>query len=647
MRTNLAHDIPPDMPRVLVLGEGLIHRRICDDLLRLGITPIQLIDLGEDLDLPHPLDPDARTMLGDIFLRFLETGDTSRWVHPGVSLWSERHDFEGIAESYGVQAIMPPPKAISLCTNTFNLLQKAQSLGIPNLIIADDPVFSIREAQDLLTKLDAAKKSTFPFILKSAYRVRGGYGTRVIRNQNDLEEWAPIWLEQVRERTGDGILFLERFLEGARCYVQPFARTASGEIEIFPLVDGSLQFEGKSWVDICPAQSADDHLFSRIEAYTTRLAEHVGYVGVGALVYYTDGVEVYLTEALPRLNYGYNLWEKIAHTSAVEWQVYCAAPELMSHSPKKGQGVAGKTLFGVNLKIYAEDPVLRLPHPGWVTEACAEFAEQDPLSDSELKWEVKTGDLVSWKSTGALGQLTVFSPTWKDMLASARHALRRVWISGTIQTNERFLDELLGHPWIEEGMFYAGFVDNEFIPRAAPPEGWIPLAVQLVEMLAGPNVTDQSWMWLNQKVVAPNTTPHWHFHQVESGPGNRNMVTGVLDAPGHTRCRVAVVPISETRWIVRLGQWFIPIRRAIKGKSPKLMALVTGSIHSVFVKEGSVVPARQNLLIIESLEQLVSHRLPLSVSVKNLSARPEDEVIVGQELAELERWEEKESRKTD
>ena len=80
------------------------------------------------------------------------------------------------------------------------------------------------------------------------------------------------------------------------------------------------------------------------------------------------------------------------------------------------------------------------------------------------------------------------------------------------------------------------------------------------------------------------------------------------------------------------------LRRSEKGKPLQLMALTSGRVHSVFFKEGALIQARQCVLIIESLQCLISHKLPIPVKIKTLKVKAEDIVVLGQELAELERW---------
>jgi hypothetical protein len=102
--------------------------------------------------------------------------------------------------------------------------------------------------------------------------------------------------------------------------------------------------------------------------------------------------------------------------------------------------------------------------------------------------------------------------------------------------------------------------------------------------------------------------------------------------------RICVYPLNRGRYVIRMQNWFFSVRRSEKGRPLQLMALTSGRVHSVFFREGSKIEAKQSVLIIESHQNLIPHRLPIPVSIKKLKVKAEDEVVIGQELAELERW---------
>ena len=649
MKLGLAEKEPPRPPTILVLGEGALATQIQEDLSELGLHSLCIADLPlspEERALPKLTDPDASTRFQAIFEAFRDLDHREpfdhSWVHPGVTVWGERAEFEGWARRSGLFAITASAKVLHLFWNTHQLMKTAQSLRIPTLVLSDDPVTSIREIEVSMKKLFHDQRATLPFVLKSAYRVRGGYAQRVIRDVEDLREWVPIWMDHIRESSGATLLFIERYLESARCYVQPFARLKNGEIEFFPVVDGSLIFEGKNWVEVCPAQSLDDETRGKIEENCRKILDHSDFVGVGNLIFLSNGIEVYLTEGLARPNFAYRLWESVGRTKALQWQLHALAPRLLVEHPKPRPRLqSASKICGLNLKFYAEDTSLKIPHPGVIHELSQKTEWSDGYDEGSLIWDVASGESIDWKSSGALGLLTVFSSDWKSALSAARSILKQLWVTGGIQTNERFLYELISHPWVEESMFYTGFVDEEFIPKQLPDAEWFQVLANLLSEVTEPLNERESWIWMNRRFPAPTGRVHWTQRLEFEVDGLRGVKGFFQIEPGRTE-RVCVYPLSgpasRSRYVIRLQNWFFSVRRSEKGRPLQLMALTSGRVHSIFFKEGLKIEPKQCVLIIESFQNLVSHRLPIAVTLKKLKVKAEDEVVIGQELAELERW---------
>ncbi|MBC7396402.1 MAG: biotin/lipoyl-binding protein [Bdellovibrionales bacterium] len=643
MKLGLADSLAPRPPAILVLGEGALALQIKDDLSGLGLYAILVSELGlplEEQELPRITDPDAGLRMRSLFQAFRMRDKTGvfehSWVHPGVTLWGERAELEGWARQSGLSAITSSSKNLQLFWNVHQTLKLAKEAGVPTLVLSDEPVTSVREIEASINTLLQDEKATLPFVLKSAYRVRGGHGTRAIRTQEELNEWVPVWMNQIREASGTSLLFFERFLESARCYVQPFARLKSGEIEYFPVIDGSLMFEGKNWIEVCPAQNLDEYIRQKIEQSTRKFLEAADFIGVGNLCFLSNGSEVFFTEALGRLNFGYRLWENVARTKAVQWQLHSLAPALLTEAPKPRSKLQS-SICGINLKIYAEDTWLKIPHPGVVHEVSIQTEWNAGASEGTLIWDVVPSQNVDWKGSGALGQITLFAQDWKSALATARDILKDIWISGGIQTNERFLHELISHPWVEESMFYTGFVDEEFIPKQVPDPLWLQTMSNAIAEVAPPLAAHESFLWMNHRLPPPNGKLKW-TQKAELSHQGRNGVKGYFRSEDGSLERICVFPIHEKRTMVRLQNWFFSVRRSEKGKPLQLMALTSGRIHSIFFRDGSKVEPKQTVLIIESQQNLISHRLPVAVRLTKLLVRAEDEVQIGDPLAELERW---------
>ena len=643
MKLGLADSLASRPPAILVLGEGAVTSQIRSDLGNLGLATYLVADLplsADDQVLPRITDPDAGLHMRKIFQAFRGLDESKpyehAWVHPGVTLWGERGELEGWARQCNLSAITAASKNLQLFWNVYSVVQLAKEVGIPTLILSDEPVTSVREIEGAIKKLVQDNRAMLPFVLKSAYRARGGYGARVIRHIDELSEWVPIWMNQIRETSGTTVLFFERFLESARCYVQPFVRLKSGEIQFFPIIDSSLMIEGKNWIEVCPAQNLDGFISEKIETYSRTLLKAADFVGVGSLVFFSNGSEVYFTEALGRINFGYKLWETVGRTRAIEWQLLALAPALLPTAPKPKLQSAGP-ICGLNLKIYAEDTWLKIPHPGYVHEISQKTEWVDGATEGTLTWDVVPGQHVDWKSSGALGQVTLFAENWEEALKAARQILKEIWISGGIQTNERFLHELLSHPWVEESMFYTGFVDEEFIPKQLPSTSWLHIMANAIAEVGEPLSPTESYLWMNHRLPETDGRLKW-TQRAEANFGKLKGIKGFFqNSEGKTE-RICVFPIHEKRLMIRYHNWFFSIRRSEKGKPLQLMALTSGRVHSVFCKEGSSVESKQTVLILEAHQSLVSHRLPIAVKITKLFVRAEDEVLIGQPLAEIERW---------
>jgi len=637
MKIGLAENQPPRLPSILVLGEGALAEQIKNDFLELGLHA-QLVG-GEQSAYPLPkvTDFDAKGQFEALFKHWVDqTG--AEWVHPGLTLWSERSEFEGWARQAGLSSISVSPKTLHLFWNTHQLLQMADGIGVPTLGLSDDPITSIREIENTIKKLVHENQATLPFVLKSAYRARSGYGSRVIRSLEELHEWVPVWMDQLREHTGQSLLFIERYLESARSYVQPFARLKNGETEFFPIIDASLTFEGKNWLEVCPAQSLDNETKNKIEDYTRRIVEKSDFMGVGNLVFLCNGREVYLTEGLARPNFAYRLWENVARTKALQWQLHALAPALLVKHPKPRPKIQASTpICGLNLKIYAEDTWLKIPHPGMVHEVSTTTDWSEGTHEGSLVWDVVPGQEVHWNNSGSIGHLTVFAENWTEVLAATRSILKEIWISGGVQTNERFLYELLSHPWVEESMFYTGFVDEEFIPKQIPDFDWNTILASALSEVAPPLNEKESWIWLNQRLPVDTAARLKWTQRMDFMVDGLRGVKGFFRTENGNTERICVFPLHAQRYVVRMQNWFFSIRRSEKGRPLQLMALTSGRVHSIFFREGSKVEPKQCVLMIESHQRLISHRLPVAVTIKKIKVQSEQIVKIGEELIEIER----------
>jgi hypothetical protein len=234
----------------------------------------------------------------------------------------------------------------------------------------------------------------------------------------------------------------------------------------------------------------------------------------------------------------------------------------------------------------------------------------------------------------------------------AQGVMNEIWIAGSLQTNERFLGELLNHPWVQEEIFHAGFVDEEFIPELRPPGELLPLFAKVCELSRKSESSkkgDVRWSvgekWVKAEVLHA-TQLRWKrgpvFRSYGSYDGS-HIISGEIELKNGVDVGICVVPVAN-RWQVRIGKWF-QIVRCIHVSDPplqkkdlkrKLSALVTGRVHAILYRTGSVVAPHEALVIIESLGHFVPHALPISARVVSWTVMAEDRVNAGQELAVID-----------
>lgn len=622
--------------KVLIFGPARgVTLRIASQLKDAGLDPL-VPGLSDDR-LPKLSDRNAALKMGELLKSY--SGQV-QWLHPGLSAWAERPELPTLGTQAGMSVIAPSSKVLSLFGNKLTLFEKGEEMGIPNLVIDPEPMHSLREIE----KFVRSRRQKFPFILKTA---KGGsrFGLTAFHEATELEAKLPLWLEQIRNSCGEVILFAERYLEGSRLISVPFARFIDGRSRVFPLIDASLQCRHRKVIEFCPAPSIHEEIEKQIIEWTQKLAQHCGYVGVGALEFLIDSGRAFLIGGTPRLHAAFHLWEKVAGTQAVAWQLAClqggSATIVPAVQPDK------KWQSTIALRLYAEDSILQLPQPGIVQQLSEQRNWNFSIGEAELDLMVEAGENVSPGEQGWIGTLWVGSTERPQVSKLAQGVLDQLWIAGSLQTNERFLAELLQHPWVREGMFHTGFIDEEFLPALRAPAELIRLFASVLEA-QGEGRPGYRWAVGDQWVKTDADLVDWVgepkvWNQVQDGI-TLSGISGELRITDGRQLRVCAYPLAEGRWQVRLGSWVMTVRRA-PGKSvgkatekpkPRISSLIPGKVHSILYRDGATVQAHEPILIVESLGMLIPHALPVDVRIDRWKVLPEQNVHAGQELAEFQ-----------
>ncbi len=605
--------------------------------------------------LPPVGDPESLRTLKDAFIQFAsqiasQPGSIGM-VHPGVSAWAERPELIPLARRLDLRVIGPPARIQYLFGNQLHLLVEAEKLGVPNLIQTSDPMYTVRELEEFLTQ----SGQKFPFVLRAA-RGGGSLSSILVRDETFLQAQLPIWFDQLRRSLGEVIFILEKYVEGARQVLVPFVRFRNGRIQLFPASDVSLQSRHRKLIEFCPAHSIEPEAQTLLRKWTAHLIESFDYVGLGHFEFLVDVSRVFLKSGAARLNTGFHLWEEIAGTNALAWQM--AAADLQAIHPEAPPEIASRdrSRQGLMVKILCEDSPLLLPRPGTIFESSSPVQSAQDATALQFFQNYKTGEKVDPQDSGSLAHLFAFAESFEQVISLGQSALEKLWFAGSLNTNEKFISELMSHPWVQEGIFHSEFVDDEFLPACHPPQGLAPVLTQaFLDHPFWRTETQASVWFVNDRRVVLDAerssswrwvkSPLFWFDQAFPGVSGEIEYSGLI-------YRICVYPTAQARWNVRVGQWFFSLKstRAASSLSTaplgpgarqerrvaKLLALISGRVEALLFREGAVISAHEPALMLESLGVFVPHALPVNIRVTRWSVGANDRVITGQILAEIE-----------
>lgn len=246
-----------------MIGGGQLARMMIPAAINLGID---LRVLAESDGMAATM---AATQVGDYrdidqVLRFCSGVDVVTFDHEHVP----QQVLRALVDA-GI-AVHPGPEALLYAQDKLLMRSKLGDLGIP--IPQWAAVEDAAELDDFLAKNGGVA------VVKTA---RGGYdgkGVRVVRDGREANDWFAV----LAEDANGGPLLVEEFVPFRRELAQSVARTPSGQITTWPLVE-SIQRDGVCSEVIAPAPSSAGKLSEVASDMAISIAEGLGVTGVMAV----------------------------------------------------------------------------------------------------------------------------------------------------------------------------------------------------------------------------------------------------------------------------------------------------------------------------------------------------------------------------
>ena len=274
--------------KILIANRGEIAIRIARTLREMGVATVAVYT-DADQGSPHPSFADeARRLHGtttkqtyldieQLVLCAVQAGADA--IIPGYGFLSENPDFINACRAHGIAFIGPPESAVRMMGDKLAARETMHAAGVP--IVPGGATHSVEEASEL------AQQVGFPLFVKAA-RGGGGKGMRRVALASEL----PAAWQRARSEAlaafGDGTVYLERALDGARHIEIQVLGDEHGNLVHLHERDCSVQRRHQKVVEETPAPHLPAALLEQMARAALQGARAVGYHSVGTFEFLVD-----------------------------------------------------------------------------------------------------------------------------------------------------------------------------------------------------------------------------------------------------------------------------------------------------------------------------------------------------------------------
>jgi len=340
--------------KVLIANRGEIAVRIIRACRDLGISTVAVYSDADRTSL-HVRYADEAIHIGpaparDSYLRAEKILEAARKsgadaIHPGYGFLSEREDFAQATMDEGLIFIGPPPNAIATMGDKQAAREAVRRAGVPVVPgtepgLTDDEIYAV------------AHQVGFPMMVKAAAG-GGGKGIRVVREEADLPSALALARREAEAAFGDGRVYLEKLVEGARHIEFQILADMHGNTIHLGERECSIQRRHQKLVEEAPSPFVDPDLRRRMGEMAIRAAEAVGYVNAGTIECLVDkDKNFYFLEMNTRLQVEHPVTELITGVDLVKEQIRIARGRRMGPT----ESLLEPKGWAIECRINAEDP---------------------------------------------------------------------------------------------------------------------------------------------------------------------------------------------------------------------------------------------------------------------------------------------------
>ncbi len=444
-------ETPTLFKKVLIANRGEIAVRIIRACHELGLKTVAVYSEA-DREALHVRYADEAYLIGpppptESYLRIDKIIDVARRsgvdaVHPGYGFLAENADFAQACIDEGIAFIGPSPHAIATMGDKQMARQTVAGAGVP-IVPGTEP--GLRD-DDLVS---AAEKIGYPVLVK-AVAGGGGKGMRLVRDPEELPDALAAARREAEKAFGNGEVYLEKVIEGARHIEIQILGDSHGNIIHLGERECSIQRRHQKLLEEAPSMHVDEEMRRRMGEVAIEAARSVDYVNAGTVEFLVDKQgNFYFLEMNTRLQVEHPVTELVTGVDIVKEQIRIARGRKIGYA-QDDIVVKG---WAIECRINAEDPYNNyLPVTGTIT---ADILPTGP--GVRVDTGVYTGYEVTPYYDPLLAKLICWGATRGEALLRMRRALEEFRIMG-VRTNIPFHQNLL-----ESHRFIAGSFDTTFV----------------------------------------------------------------------------------------------------------------------------------------------------------------------------------------
>jgi acetyl/propionyl-CoA carboxylase alpha subunit/acetyl-CoA carboxylase carboxyltransferase component len=442
--------------RLLVANRGEVAVRIMATASVLGIETVAVYP-ADDAGSGHVSRADTAARLPGtgaaayldvdaIIAAATETG--CDMLHPGYGFLSERPELAVRCTAAGVRFAGPAPDALALFGDKAAARARARKLGVP-VLAGTGAEAGLDEALALLREHGA--------VMVKPVAGGGGRGLRPVTTEAELPEALRRCAAEAAAAFGDGRVYAERLMTGARHVEVQVIGDGTGAVAVLGDRDCSVQRRRQKLIEIAPA-AVGGELRDRLAAAAVRLAASVRYCGLATAEFGVQGDDIAFTEVNPRLQVEHTVTEQVTGLDLVELGLRVADGATLGSLALDPMPRGVAVQVRVNAETLGADGTF-LPGSGTLTRF-------QPPSGRGVRVDTAAypGYTVSPHYDSLLAKVITTGGTLEEAARRAVRALAEFPIAG-VPANLRVLTTLLQVPGL--GTLDVGWVDAHAAELAA------------------------------------------------------------------------------------------------------------------------------------------------------------------------------------